>query len=75
MTFVLRFKTGYELPVHCEEADVQIDPASGNLEGIDFRGVVNNMPVYFNPEDILCVYKLIDGENKIGGGQTNIAHI
>lgn len=71
MTVILKFKNGYELDVHCEEAEIRTDEITGKFAGVEFRGIVNNKPMHYDPEDILCVYKLIDGEepvkNKRGG--------
>ena len=59
---VIRFKSGFELPITCENASFKFHNLTGEMTEYDFSGIVDNKPIFFRPEDIECIYQIMDGD-------------
>lgn len=57
---VIRLKSGFELPIECEEAKFQTSQMNGVLAGYKLKGCKNNRPIFLQPEDIECVWQVMD---------------
>lgn len=56
---VIRLKSGFELPIECEEARFKSDML-GECQSYTIKGVKDNRPIHLNPSDIECVYQILD---------------
>lgn len=55
MKIIIRFKSGFELPVICEEAKFQYELSE--LTGYTFKGIKDNKPIYIHMSDVECIYR------------------
>ncbi len=56
---VIRLKSGFELPIECENAKLTMD-ITGNIASFKIEGAKDNRPLYLNPQDIECVYQIME---------------
>lgn len=56
MKIVIRFKSGFELPVNCEEFNISTS-YTGELTAYEIKGIKDNKPIFFRLEDIECIWK------------------
>jgi len=61
MTIGIVFKTGYELKMKCKSYEITKN-GFGYITNLSFDGITENMPVYWNIEDVLCVYRVASDE-------------
>lgn len=54
---VIRLKSGFELPIECEDASFK-KSVLGGLEEYNIKGIKDNRPLYLDPQDIECVYQI-----------------
>ena len=59
---IIRFKSGFELPITCENASFKFNNLTGEMTEYNFTGIVDNKPFFFRPEDIECIYQIIESE-------------
>lgn len=59
---VIRFKSGFELPITCENASFKFHNLTGEMTEYDFSGIVDYKPIFFRPADIECIYQIMDGD-------------
>ena len=63
MKIIIIFRTGFQLPITCEEFTLERD-VLGNPIGYDIKNITENKPIYFDFEDVLCVYRVMRGEEE-----------
>lgn len=63
MTIIIVFDTGYELKIKCSSFSIERD-ILGKICGYTAEGITENKMLYFNPERILCIYRVLDDEVK-----------
>ena len=68
MTLVIVFKTGYELKMKCKSYEINKD-GYGRIKKMSFEGITENIPLYWNAEDVLCVYRVASDEIKESEGE------
>ena len=56
MKIVIHYKNGFELPVECEEFQIETDGFNG-INAYHIKGIKGNKPLYINMEDILCIWR------------------
>ena len=56
---VIRLKSGFELPIECEEASFKKSSLGGVTE-YNIKGIKDHRPLYLNLQDIECVYQIMD---------------
>ena len=56
MKLIIRFKSGYELPVTCDKFVIRTSRITGEIEGYDINGIEDNKPIFFRSEDVECVF-------------------
>lgn len=59
---VIRLKSGFELPIECEEAKFRTSQSTGELVGYEVKGCKNNKPIFLQLEDIECVWQVMEEE-------------
>lgn len=55
MKIIIRFKSGFELPVICEEAKFKYELTE--LAGYTFKGIKGNKPIYIHMREVECIYR------------------
>lgn len=63
MKIIIVFRTGFQLPITCEEFTLERD-VLGNPIGYDIKNITDNKPIHFSFEDVLCVYRVVRGEEE-----------
>lgn len=61
---VIRFKSGFELPITCDKAEFSGNDLTGEITGYKFKGVKDNKPIFFRASDVECVYRVMEEENE-----------
>ena len=56
MKVVIRFKSGFELSVTCDEFNTSTS-YSGELTSYEIKGIKDNKPIFFRPEDVECIWR------------------
>ena len=56
MKIIVRFKTGFELPVTCDKFNITKNPYTDEIGRYDIEGTKDNLPLFFRSEDIECIY-------------------
>lgn len=64
MKIIIRFKSGFELPVICEEFKLSKSVITGEIDGYDIKGITDNKPMFFRSEDVECVYRAMEVEHE-----------
>ena len=57
------FKNGYSLSVTCESFTIKKD-GFGKITGYEIKGIKDRKPMHINFEDVICVYRDIEAEDK-----------
>jgi hypothetical protein len=63
MKIIIVFRTGFQLPITCEEFTLERD-VLGNPIGYDIKNITDNKPIHFDFKDVLCVYRVVRGEEE-----------
>lgn len=56
MRIIIRFKSGYELPITCDEFVIETNRVTGEIDSYNIKGIKDNKPIFFRSEDVECVY-------------------
>ena len=64
MKVVIRFKNGFELPITCEKFKLTKSSACWDIMGYDIEGIEDNKPLFFRPDDVLCIYQILNEDGK-----------
>ena len=51
----IRFKSGFELPIVCDE--LKLKTACGEILSYDIKGIRDNKPLFLRLEDVECIYQ------------------
>jgi len=57
MKVIIVFKTGFQLSITCEEFSI-----TKSSLGTPIGYVTDNKPLYFNLDDVLCIYRDLNAE-------------
>ncbi len=57
MKIKIRFKSGFELPITCEEFSISKNAYTGEISEYDIKGIKDNKPIFFRSEDVECIYR------------------
>lgn len=60
---LIRLKSGYEIPIECDEFTIEKNGRTQEMESIDIKGIKDNRPVFFRLEDVDCIIEKIDRKN------------
>ena len=64
MRIIIRFKSGFELPITCEVFKLSKSTITGELTNYSIQGIKDNKPLFFRSEDIECIWHdMREGEN------------
>ena len=57
MRIIIRFKSGFELPVTCDEFSISKDAYTCEISEYKIKGIKDNKLIFFRSEDIECIYR------------------
>ena len=57
MQIIIRFKSGFELPITCDSFSIETHTMTGELTEYDIKGIKDNKPIFFRPEDVECIFR------------------
>lgn len=57
MRIIIRFKSGFELPINCDEFSISKNAYTGEIVEYDIKGIKDNKLIFFRSEDVECIYR------------------
>ena len=57
---IIRFKSGFELPITCEKFAFSKSSITGEITNYSIEGIEDNKPLFFRAEDIECIWQKMD---------------
>lgn len=67
MRIIIRFKSGFELPITCESVSFTQHPMTNEITEYDIKGIRDNKPIFFRFEDVECVFRDMTAERREDG--------
>ena len=58
----IRFKSGFELPIICDDFKANI--ICGEISSYDIFGIEDNKPLYIRTEEVECIYQKMKEEQE-----------
>lgn len=58
----IRFKSGFELPITCDEITINTNTMTGEITGYNIKGITDNNPLFLRVEDIECIFQEMSDE-------------
>jgi NADH pyrophosphatase NudC (nudix superfamily) len=62
MRIIVRFKSGFELPITCDDFSITTHVMTGEITDYDIKGIKDNKPIFFRSEDVECIFRDITAE-------------
>ncbi len=56
------FKSGFELPITCDEFRINTNALTGEITHYDIKGIADNKPLFFRVEDVECIFQEFNDE-------------
>ena len=57
---IIRFKSGFELPITCEKFKFSRSDITGEITNYSIEGIEDNKPLFFRSDDIECIWQKMD---------------
>ena len=57
MRVIIRFKSGFELPITCDEFSISKNAYTGEIAEYEIKGIKDNKLIFFRSEDVECIYR------------------
>ena len=57
MKIIIRFKSGFELPITCDKFSFSKDAYTGEIATYDITGIKDNQLIFFRSKDVECIYR------------------
>ena len=57
MRIIIRFRSGFELPITCDEFSFSKNGYTGEIADYGIKGIKDNKLIFFRSEDIECIYR------------------
>lgn len=67
MRIIVRFKSGFELPITCDNFSITTHVITGEITEYDIKGIKDNKPIFFRFEDIECIFRDMTEERRTDG--------
>lgn len=67
MRIIIRFKSGFELPITCESYSIVTHPITGEIDRYTIKRIKDNKPVFFRSVDIECIFQDLTAEGEDNG--------
>lgn len=67
MRIIVRFKSGFELPITCESFSITTNPITGEIDEYTIKGIEDNKLIFFRSVDVECIYRDMTAERRDDG--------
>lgn len=57
MRIIVRFKSGFELPITCDSFSLTQHPMTNEITEYSIKGIKDNKLIFFRSEDIECIFR------------------
>ncbi|MBR2554428.1 MAG: hypothetical protein IKE94_06160 [Aeriscardovia sp.] len=57
MRVIIRFKSGFELPITCDKFSISKNAYTGEITEYEIKGIKDNKLIFFRSEDVECIYR------------------
>lgn len=64
MRIIIRFKSGFELPITCDSFSLTQHPMTNEITKYDIKGITDNKPIFLRLEDVECVFRDMTAEGR-----------
>lgn len=62
MRIIVRFKSGFELPITCASFSLTESATTNEIAGYEIKGIIDNKPIFFRSEDVECIFRNMTAE-------------
>lgn len=62
MRIIVRFKSGFELPITCDSFRITQHPMTNEITEYDIKGIRDKKLIFFRSEDIECIFRDMTAE-------------
>lgn len=62
MRIIIRFKSGFELPITCDSFSMEQHPMTNEITGYEIKGIKDNKLIFFRSEDVECIFRDMTAE-------------
>lgn len=62
MRIIIRFKSGFELPITCDSFSLTRHPMTNEINEYEIKGIKDNKLIFFRSEDVECVFRDMTAE-------------
>lgn len=69
MRIIVRFKSGFELPITCESFSITQHKITDEIIGYDIKGIKDNKLMFFRSGDIECIFRDMTAERSETEGE------
>lgn len=67
MRIIIRFNSGFELPITCESFSVTQHPITNEIAEYEIKGITDNKLIFFRSVDVECIYRDMTAERRDDG--------
>lgn len=64
MRIIIRFKSGFELPITCDNFSMKTNAMTGELTEYEIKGIKDNKLIFFRSEDVECIFRDMTAERR-----------
>ena len=57
MRIIIRFKSGFELPITCDSFSLTQHPMTNEIAEYEIKGIKDSKPIFFRSEDVECIFR------------------
>lgn len=69
MRIIIRFKSGFELPITCDSFSLTQHPITNEITEYKIKGIKDNKLIFFRVEDVECIFRDMTAERSEDGKQ------
>ncbi len=62
MRIIVRFKSGFELPITCDSVSLKRHPMTNEIAEYEIKGIKDNNLIFFRSEDVECIFRDMTAE-------------
>lgn len=62
MRIIVRFKSGFELPITCDSFRLTESAMTNEIAEYEIKGIKDNKPIFFRSEDVECIFRDMTAE-------------
>lgn len=62
MRIIIRFKSGFELPITCDSFSLTQHQMTNEIGEYNIKGIKDNKPIFFRSEDVECIFRDMTAE-------------